>query len=178
MIGVKVNFFFNHVHQQPEVVPVCLSVSLPVYQCAVILWVEEVKNNPHAHAATINRPRCRVMLSTRTKIQVPNYHPTMTTTAGDVVDEGGNMGNENTAPNAHVTTIGEATNEGQQIDIDGASSLTALSLFKSQIRDKTSTSKRLTCQRQAYEDRLRSFHAVNYMFKPACLSPIICARFG
>jgi hypothetical protein len=29
-----------------------------------------------------------------------------------------------------------------------------------------------------YQDRLLSFHASTYYAKPACLSPLFCARFG
>ena len=58
-----------------------------------------------------------------------------------------------------------------------ADELSALSLFKSHV-NSAFTSKKITSQRQEYEDRLLTFQAATYMFKPACLSPIICARFG
>lgn len=38
-------------------------------------------------------------------------------------------------------------------------------------------SKRLK-QKQDYEDRLLTFHPGTYFAKPACLSPLMCARFG
>jgi hypothetical protein len=33
-------------------------------------------------------------------------------------------------------------------------------------------------QREEYQDRLLSFRATTYYAKPACLSPLFCARFG
>ena len=98
----------------------------------------------------------------------------MTTTAGNAAD----MDDENAAPDTNVVAIGDVNKNGQRMDEDEAPSFPALSLFKSQINGDASTNSRLMSQRQAYEDRLRTFHAVNYMFKPNCLSPVICARFG
>lgn len=33
-------------------------------------------------------------------------------------------------------------------------------------------------ERQGYEHRLLTFRAATYCAKPACLSPLLCARFG
>ena len=72
--------------------------------------------------------------------------------------------------NPHVVMGGDEIEK----EDDEASTLSA---FNSQLNNSL-TSKKLIVQRQAYEERLRSFQAVTYMFKPSCLSPIICARFG
>ncbi|KAG7355694.1 C3HC zinc finger-like-domain containing protein [Nitzschia inconspicua] len=47
----------------------------------------------------------------------------------------------------------------------------------SMLNDAT-RSERKTIQQQEYQERLLSFHASTYYAKPACLSPLICARFG
>ena len=66
--------------------------------------------------------------------------------------------------------VAAESNEGDQED-------RALSVLKSATKAAASSTIQVS-NRQAYENRLLSFQAATYYAKPACLSPLICARFG
>ena len=44
------------------------------------------------------------------------------------------------------------------------------------VRRKTKL--QILTSRQAFEERLKTFHSLTYFCKPTSLSPIVCARFG